>query len=74
MAKIISKLIKKVAKSLSSELVLFLRKVVIQLIEKKKGKELVEVFFDYATREDRVVVIEYIIGQAHDLVSEIETQ
>jgi hypothetical protein len=61
MAKIISKLIKKVAKSLSSELILFLRKVVIDLIEKKKGKELVEVFFDYATKEDRVVVIEYII-------------
>jgi hypothetical protein len=62
MAKIISKLIKKVADSLSSELILFLRKVVIQLIEKKKGKELVEVFFDNATEEDRVVVIEYIIG------------
>jgi hypothetical protein len=65
MAKIISKLITKVGKSLSSELILYLRKDVIELIKQNKGKELVEVFFVHATKQDRSGVLAYIIDNVY---------
>jgi hypothetical protein len=74
MAKIISKLIKKVTTGYASELIIYLRQVVIQLIENRKGKELVETFFDYSSMEDRAYVIQYVLKKSHELILESGTQ
>lgn len=74
MAKIISKLIKKVKTGIASELILYLRQVIIQLIRRKKGKELVEVFFDHASPEDRGYVIQFVLNSAEFLIQEKENQ
>lgn len=74
MAKVVSKLIKKANKSISGELILYLRKVVVDLIRMRRGKELVEVFLDKASDEDRDFVLENVIGYATNLISEKETQ
>ena len=74
LARIISKLLKKVSKSLSAELVLYLRQVVIELIRKRQGKDLVEVFFDHASKEDRSVVLDYVVSEAMNLIFDIDSQ
>ena len=74
MAKIISKLIKKVGTGYAKELILYLRKVVKKLIGARKGKELVEVFFEYASKEDRDYVIQYIHDSCNELISDSGTQ
>ena len=74
MAKIISKLIKKISSGFASELILYLRKVIIQLIQVRKGKELVEVFFDYASEEDRSSVLQYVVDTSQTLIQERGTQ
>lgn len=59
---------------IASELILYLRKVIIELIRNKKGKELVEVFFDHASKEDREYVIQFVLASAASLIHEKETQ
>jgi len=74
LGKIVSKLLKKVPKSLNSELILYLRQVVVELIRQRKGKDLVEVFFDHASKEDRSAVLDYLIPNSTNLIFDIESQ
>lgn len=74
MTKIISKLIKKVKTGIASELILYLRTVIINLIRSGKGKELVEVFFDHASKEDREYVVEYVLKSSATLIDKKENQ
>lgn len=74
MAKVVSKLIRKGNKAVSGELILYLRKVVVDLIRMRRGKELVEGFLDKGSNEDRDFVLENVIGYGVDLIKEKETQ
>jgi len=70
----IAKLIRKINPTIASELIIFIRGTVLCLINIRKGKELVQVYLERGSVEDREFMIVFILERILELIQDEPSQ